>query len=410
MEIRPIRGIRVPKRTGVLLIVLALAAIFFWKAEQNYLHQDYVNSNFFSFWLSGHMVWTGESPYNPVQFKAGFDAAGASYRPSKILQYPLPLMYFLAPIGALPVGLGYLVWQFASEVIIAICVFLFLRLVHRPAWLVLPISVFLLFFGPVYLTLQIGAVGAIALLSVVLAIVCLETDRPLLGGLALSLTLLKPPQALTLLALVGIWFVFRRQWKAIMGLILGGLALLAVWLLRDPQGLIKFRGSSNFLLAHSLGVQSNVFSFAYLACGRSQPCMWVVGAIGAVIILALSAYVLWLNRARWTDWQAFSFIIPLGFLTALYLYEYDQILYIVPMMWIAGRLLARPRPYLLLFGALVAIDLVSLIALAATAYTQVDIPSLATTLLLLIPFLVLQREKGESSLARPSIDKPPSHA
>lgn len=410
MGIHFLRGIRVPKPAAIVLMVLVLAAVFFWKAEQNYLRQDYVNSNFFSFWLSGHMVWTGQSPYDAAQFKAGFDAAGATYRPSRILQYPLPLMYFMAPIGALPVGLGYIVWQFISEVIIAVCVFLLLRLVHRPTWLVLPISIFLLFFGPVYLTLQIGAVGAIALLSVALAVVCLETDRPLLGGLALSLTLLKPPQALTLLALAGVWFLVRRQGKAIAGLVLGGLVLLAVWLLREPQGIAKFRGSSDFLLGHSLGVQSNLFSFAYLACGRSQPCMWIAGSIAALAVLALGAYILWLKRARWTDWQAFSFIVPLGFLTALYLYEYDQILYMIPMIWIAARLLARPRPYLLLFAALVSIDLVSLIALAVTAYTQVDIPSIATTLLVLGAFLLMQREAGRSALAKPSLDKPPSHA
>ncbi len=405
MSIRVFREIRVPKAlaTGLLL---ALAAVFIWKAEQNYLHQDYVNSNFFSFWLSGHMVWTGQSPYNPVQFLAGFRAAGATYIPSKILQDPLPLMYLLAPIGALSVGLGYLVWQFTSEVIIAVCVFILLRLVHRPAWLAAPISVFLLYFGPVYLTLQIGAIGAIALLSVALAIVCLETDRPLLGGLALSLTLLKPPQALTLLALAGIWLLARRQWKAIAGLILGGLTLLAVWLLRDPQGLIKFRGSSDFLLGHSLGVQSNLFSFAYLACGRSQPCMWIAGSVASLAVLAISAYMLWLNRARWTDWQAFSFIIPLGFLTALYLYQYDQILYIVPIIWIAVHLLARRRPYLLLFGALVAIDLVSLIALAATAYTHLDISSLATTLLVLAACLWLQRRSPALPVAAPSHQTP----
>ncbi len=393
-------GIRLPKALSIGLVLLALAAIFAWKAEQNYLRQDYVNSNFFSFWLSGHMVWTGQSPYDPSQFQAGFSAAGATYRPSRILQYPLPLMYFLAPIGVLPVGAGYFAWQFISEVIIAVCVFIFLRLARRPAWLVLPISIFLLFFGPVYLTLQIGAVGAIALLSVALAVLCLETDHPLLGGLALSLTLLKPPQALTLLALVGAWFLVRRQWKAIAGLVLGAFALLVVWLLRDPQGLVKFRGSSDFLLGHSLGVQSNLFSFAYLACGRNQSCMWIAGSIAALAVLALGAYMLWLNRARWSDWQALSFIVPLGFLTALYLYEYDQILYIVPMMWIAARILAGPWPYVSLFGALVAIDLVSLIALAATAYTHLDIPSIATTLLVLGTFLVMQRETGRSAFGK----------
>jgi hypothetical protein len=395
--------IRVPKFLGITLIVIALAAIFVWKAQQNYQHQDYINSNFFSFWLSGHMVWTGQSPYNASEFKAGFDAAGATYRPSKILQYPLPLMYFLAPVGALPVGAGYFAWLLIVQAGIALSVFLLLQRAHAAAWLVLPLMVFLEFFGPVYLTLQIGSVGIISLLAVTLAILWLESGHPFWAGIALALTLLKPPQALTLLALAGIWFIIRGQWKAIAGLAAGGLTLVAVWLLRDSQGLIKFRGSSDFLLGHSLGVQSNVFSFAYLACGRNQGCMWVAGSIAAVAILALGAYMLWLNRRRWTDWQAFNIIIPLGFLTALYLWSYDQLLYIIPLVWIATQLLTRPRRYGLVTAFLVLVDVVAFVALGVQANTQLDLASLMTTVLVLGMCLWLQRRSDpDAALGRAS--------
>ncbi len=71
-------------------------------------------------------------------------------------------------------------------------------------------------------------------------------------------------------------------------------------------------------------------------------------------------------------------------------------------MWIAVHFLARRRPYLLLFGALVAIDLVSLVALAATAYTHLDISSLPTTLLVLAACLWLQRGSSALPVAAPS--------
>ena len=382
---------------GILVVVL-LAGLFYWKAEQNYLHQDYVNSNFFSFWLSGHMVWTGQSPYDAAQWKAGFDAVHATYRPSAILQYPLPLMYFMAPIGALPVGSAYFAWNLLSQILIALSVFLLLRVARAPAWLVLPIMALLLFFGPVFLTLQIGAVGSITLLAVALAIFLLETDRPVLAGVALAVTLLKPPQALTLLALAGIWFLARRQWKAIAGIVLGGLLLLVVWLLRDPQWLSKFQGSSGFLLAHTLGSQSNVFNLAYLACGRNETCMWGLGAVGALVVLGVGAYVLWLKRQAWTDWQAFSFMIPLSFLTALYMWSYDQIIYVIPMLWIATRLLARPRRYLLALGALLVIDGVSFVALMVEAYSHQDLTSLATTVLILGLVVTLQGRKDSAAV------------
>jgi hypothetical protein len=362
---------------------VVLAALFYWKAEQNYHHQDYVNSNFFSFWLSGHMVWTGESPYDESQWMAGFDAAGASYRPSKILQYPLPLMFFMAPVGALPVGQAYFVWQLVCQMAIALTVHILLR--HEPAGriLILPIVAFLLFFGPVYLSLQVGSVGAISLLGLTLAILFLETERPLLAGLALSLTLLKPPQALTVLLLAGIWFLARRQWKVIGGVLLGGLCLLAIWLARDPLGLAKFRGSSDFLLGHTLGVQSNVYSLAYLACDRSLNCMWVAGSAAASLILMLGTFVLWRNRLAWTDWQAFDVIIPVGFVSAIYLWSYDQLLYVIPIVWIVTRLFTTSRPYISVFVFLVIIDVISFAALAVQAYTKLDLLSIVTTLFVL---------------------------
>lgn len=375
--------IRLPRGVGIAVIVVLLGALIYWKAQQNYTRQDYVNSNFFSFWLSGHMVWTGESPYNTAQWMAGFDAAGATYRPSKILQYPLPLMYFMAPIGSLPVGQAYFAWQLICQITIALSVLLLLRLAHSPAWLVLPIAALLLFFGPVYLSLQVGSVGVISLLAVTLALVLLASNHPLPAGILLSLTLLKPPQALTLLALIGFWLLVRRLWRAIAGLAIGALALLVIWVLRDPLWLVKFRGSSDFLLGHSLGVQSNVFGFAYLACARNAACMWVLGPAAAVIILALGAYLLWRNRRRWSDWEAFNLAIPLGFLTALYLWSYDQLLYVIPLVWLVSRLILKPRGYILAFAFLVLLDLVSLVALGVQAFTGADLLSVLTTLIVL---------------------------
>lgn len=377
------RATRVPSGWVSILPLLLLAGLFLWKAQLNYRIHDPINSNFFSFWLSGQMAWNGQSPYDAAQFKAGFDAAGATYRPSKILQYPLPLMYFMAPLGALPVREGYFAWQLVCEIILAVVVFILLRRQPRTRGLLVPAAAFLLFFGPVYLSLQIGSVGAISLLAVGLVILFLERGWPISAGLALSLTLLKPPQALALLLLAGVWLIARRQWRAIAGMAAGALVLLAVWLIRDPLGLAKFRSSSDFLLGHSMGVQSNVYSFAYLACRGNVPCMWALGSVLLVVVLGLGAYALWRNRARWDDWEAFNVIIPLGFLCALYLWSYDQILYVVPVVWIAARLLIRSRSYVLPLAFLVLVDLVSLAALTVQAYTQKDLLSVLTTVLVL---------------------------
>ena len=234
------------KIAGIVLIVILLGIIFYLKAMQNYTHQDYANSNFFKIWLAGHMMWTGENPYNSTQWLAEHHAFGVTWQPNETFLYPLPLAFFMAPLGLLPLGQAYIAWQIISQIVIALTVFWLLRHWQRQAQrlLFLPLMIFLLFFGPVYLTLQIGSVGALALAAIGLAILLLEHDQPIWAGIILSLTMLKPPQGLTILILVGIWFLARRDWKAIIGVALGGIILLIAGMIRDPLWLIKFRGAS----------------------------------------------------------------------------------------------------------------------------------------------------------------------
>jgi hypothetical protein len=76
-----------------------------------------------------------------------------------------------------------------------------------------------------------------------------------------------------------------------------------------------------------------------------------------------------------------NLIIPLGFVSAIYLWSYDQILYVIPIVWIASRLLDKTRSYLPVFLFLLALDVISFVALAAQAFTQQDLLSITTTLL-----------------------------
>ncbi|MGA7607447.1 MAG: hypothetical protein WCA79_16135, partial [Anaerolineales bacterium] len=92
------------KIAGMILAVILLGVIFYLKAMQNYIHQDYTNANFFFFWLAGRMMWTGQNPYNATQWLAGHDAYGATWKPNQIFPYPLPLAFLMAPLGLISLG------------------------------------------------------------------------------------------------------------------------------------------------------------------------------------------------------------------------------------------------------------------------------------------------------------------
>ncbi|HEY9151648.1 MAG TPA: glycosyltransferase family 87 protein [Anaerolineales bacterium] len=372
---------------------------------QNYIHQDYTNSNFFFFWLSGHMMWTGQNPYDQTQWLASHYAFGATWIPNKIFPYPLPLAFFMVPIGWLSLGQAYIVWQIVSQIIIALTVYWLLNHWREDAQriLFLPLMIFLLFFGPVYLTLQIGSVGPLAVAVIVLAILLLERNQSFWAGAILSLTLLKPPQGLTILILIGIWFLARRAWKAIIGVGIGGIFLLIIGMLRDPLWVIKMRGASAVVLDRTLGVDSNIYSFAYLACNKNETCMWIGGTLGAILIVALGGYYLWRNRDRLNAWEAFNIIIPLGFISTIYLWSYDQLPYVISIVWIVGTLVERTKSYLLVFVFLVVLDVVSIYSLFIQARTQKDLLSIFNTILVLGMYLLLRHTKSQAAPLSDSI-------
>ncbi len=386
-----------PRIAGIILTVIVLAVIFYLKAMQNYTHQDYTNSNFFFFWLSGHMMWTGQNPYNQTQWLAGHDAFGATWRPNKIFPYPLPLAFLMAPLGLLSLGQAYIVWQIVSQILLALTLFWLLRHWRGQAQrlLFLPLTISLLFFGPVYLTLQIGSVGPLALAAILLTLLLLEHDQAIWAGMILSLTMLKPPQGLTILILAGIWFLARHNWKSIIGVALGGIILLIAGIVRDPLWVIKFRGASAVVLDRTMGFDSNIYSFAYLACKQNVPCMWIAGTLGSLLVVAIGGYYLWRNHDQLNAWEAFNIIIPLGFVSTIYLWSYDQLLYIIPIVWIVGTLVERTKSYIHVFIFLVVLDVLSIYSLLVQANTQKDLLSIVNTILVLGMCLFLLRKKSQ---------------
>jgi hypothetical protein len=122
-------------------------------------------------------------------------------------------------------------------------------------------------------------------------------------------------------------------------------------------------------------------------------------------LLGGCAFYLWRNHQSLTYWQVFNLILPISFLSTLYLWAYDQILYVLPIVWIIGTLVEKSRSYVLAVIFLLILDLFSFFALAQQASTGSDLWSLGTTLFVLIFLFVAARMKP-----KPAIDKAPASA
>ena len=374
----------IQKIAGIIITLSLIGGMIFLRTQMSKTF-DYQNSNFAFFWLSGRMILEGESPYNETQYLAGHDTYGIKWRPNNIFPYPLPLALIFIPFGLISLANAYILWQIVSLVSIALIIFILLNHWKESAQrrLLIPIFAFMFFFGPLYLTLFTGSIGAIAALVILGAILLFEKDKSLLAGIILSLTILKPPQGLPILLLAGIWFLARRDWKAILGVTIGGISLLLIGMIQDPLWAIKFLGASQAVMDRTQGVHSNVWAFSYLACGGASPCSTLLGGTLGLVLLGLGGFFLWLNQAKVTAWEAFNIIIPIAFVSTIYLWAYDQLTYIIPIVWIVGTLVERTKSYIHAFLFLIVLDVFSFYALVQQAATDKDLWSLGTTVIVL---------------------------
>jgi hypothetical protein len=373
------------KIAGILLTVVLLGGMFYLRGMQNYTNQNYRNSNFFVFWLSGRLLTDGESPYNPDQWRAGHELYGSTSLREAIFLYPLPLAVFMVPLGLFTVDEAYLGWQILSQVLIAIVVFTLLNKWQKTEQnrLFIPVTLFLLFFGPTYLTLQIGSIGPLTLIILYATMVLFQKKHSFTAGVLLALTMLKPPQGLSILFLIGIWLLARRDWKSILGILLGSIILWVIGMSIDPNWVSQFLHSGEAAFDRRLGFQSNVWSLSFLLCNKNQYCSFALGGILSLLLLGSTAYFLWRDHAKLTVWQVFNIIIPIAFVATVYSWGYDQILYIIPIVWIIGMLVERMKSYIQAFIFLVILTLISFTALALHAYTLNDVWSLGNTVIVL---------------------------
>jgi hypothetical protein len=379
----------IQKIFGIIVTVILIGVMIFLRARISSTSFDFQSSNFTFFWLAGRMVLEGENPYDETQYLAGHETHGIKWQPNRIFPYPLPLAIFCIPLGLLSLPAAYITWQVITLVIVAITISVLLN--HwketAPRRLLVPIFAAMFFFGPLYLTLHTGSIGAFAMLAILGAILLLERDKSLLAGIVLSLTILKPPQGLTILLLAGIWLLALRNWKAIYGIAIGGVILLIIGMIQDPLWLIKMGTASQAVMDRTQGVHSNVWAFAYLVCKGSSPCSTLLGGTLGLILLGLGGFFLWQKGTApdkvVTAWEAFNVIIPIAFVSTIYLWSYDQLPYIIPIVWIVGTLVTKTKTYIYAFLFLITLDLVSLYALSQHANTSKDLWSLGTTIIVL---------------------------
>jgi hypothetical protein len=296
-------------------------------------------SDFAVYWLAGHMAASGQNVYDSQVWLAERDSQGIALHAEPTFQYPLPFAIFFVPLGLFPVHQAHTIWLFFSQLAVLISIVLLLKFYPaRTAYVELLIVGGFFVFRPVFMALEKGQLLPLLLLCVSCSIYLFDRKKWFFGGLLLSLLAIKPSLGVPVLALIGVWLLARKQWVGLLGMSVGSVAFLLVGMMSNPRWLIDYVSIGGHSFNKYYGMHPTLWGAAdkiFVANDRSVP----VAAGMVLTVFAIQAWLFWKGKVEDDSMKAFSLILPAGLLIAPYSWAYDQILLIVPIVYVMSRIL-----------------------------------------------------------------------
>jgi hypothetical protein len=340
-----------PRRSFWILLFVSLGfSVILLGLDFQLVHlEKYLDSDFFTFWLSGRMNWMGENPYSSPEWIRGHLREGAEWIPNPVFPYPLPLALFLAPLGLLPVELAFTAWMFFSQVAVVISIVLLISLFQneKAKHFILPILAGAFLFRPTLVTFRNGQLGGFLLSILCLAIWFWEKERWFYGGLVLGLLAFKPSLGVPVLFLVALWLLIGKKYSAIGGIIASDIGLMLLGMLRDPAWMMKFAAYSNQKLAANFGYSPTFWGVSGAICRHQPGCTLILAWSLCLLTVAFTIFLLLRDKRLSRSFLILGLITPVALLVTPYLWVYDQILLVAPIAMFMLVMMEGEKPYLL---------------------------------------------------------------
>ena len=182
----------------------------------------------------------------------------------------------------------------------------------------------------------------------------------------------------------------------------GGFALLLLGALVNYRWVIDFLHTSDDSFRRFLGMQPMLWGIVDHIF-KTDNVSLTIGFICAAAVLALETYLLWKDKPGTEPFEAFTTIVPATLIVAPYLWNYDQILLMIPILYL---LIAISKKYGDLKAALFMFGVVALaFGMVMVAYwLQHDVWSFMNTFVIWVLSLYFftrgrRREDNQAGLA-----------
>lgn len=295
---------------------------------------DARKQDFAAYWQAGHMVLKGQDIYDTAQWAAVRESEGTALHSEPTFQYPLPLAVLFSLIAWLPVQTAYTLWMFFGLIATLTSIMILLEFYPaRSGYLELVAIAGIFMYRPILGVIHNGQFVFPLLLLLTISIWLFHHNNWFLGGLVVSLLILKPSVGLPLLLLAGLWLLSRKQWHAIWGMIMGGLGLLLLGALIDFRWVMAYISSTSQLFDKYYGMHPTLWGVVDKIFQINHVSL-MIGFVCAALILAVEAYFFWQKRSEMDVFPAFATIVPAALLMALYAWNHDQILLTISIVFL----------------------------------------------------------------------------
>ncbi|MCD6554373.1 MAG: DUF2029 domain-containing protein [Anaerolineae bacterium] len=311
---------------AVLLFGLAIGLIF-WGNYSTLATESgrMTNKDFMSLWTGGKAITLGLNPYDVEVWRPLRAAYGSTWMPDRIAPFPLWTFLFFAPLSFLSTQAAGALWMTLCELSLVSGIFLTTRILgwkgRAPLLLLLGAALF----RPVFPAIANGQLSPVLFLFLPATYALHERGHPFAAGLLLALQAVKPNLTIIFLPTVGVIFLIRRDWRTLIGMVTGGLILLAAswivlpgwlfqWLAAAEKGQVAYATPTLWGLAYELGGEQ----------------LWPGSAVGAGVLLYLGLlFLLW--KQRRSDWLfGFGLAVIASTFLSPYLWAYEQLVLLFP--------------------------------------------------------------------------------
>lgn len=361
------------------------------------------NSDFFSFWLSGRLVATNQNPYSAYVWVNGHHLYNSTWIPDLTFLYPLPLSILFVPLSLLSIKLAFSIWVSLTIILLLIEIRLMLNYFGSDKkYFIFPVLGGVILFRPVVSLFTNGQLSAVFFLIFILAVLLWEKNQSFWGGVILGFSLLKPNLGVLIIGLSGLYLVKQHKYKAILGIGTSGLFLMLIGFLINPSWISQY--VTVLMTKHDAtsGYVPTIWGLTHLPTNFDSNIANLIGAGICVILLLVYIFIIFRINLK-SPSLVFGLVILIMVATTPYLWPYDQIYLIFPIiltMWMARKMGASFLIVSLLF---ILLSIVSYVLFGISIAMQMEnINGLITIIALILYVLVFyffQKNKMVSTAA-----------